>query len=103
MLPPPYLQKRYVSNNIVVEIWSDGYCVQSGGTTWSDNLVSTGFNIKFPQPYNSNNYVISLSMGRSDGWSSGGQVQWNSTTATGFRIWGQDIQGVHWIVRGYIR
>lgn len=61
----PHLVSRTPNNyNGVVEIWSDGYCVQTGCGTFSGATnINEAITINLPQSYSNTNYCVSGIMG----------------------------------------
>ena len=58
---PTLLSRTANSNGGVTEIWSDGYCVQTGMWTGSISIsqgAEGGFNIVFDQSYKDTNYIV---------------------------------------------
>ena len=98
MLPPPYLLKREQIDGVVVETWSDGYCVQKGRNILDSDTETT---ITFPVPFKDNNITIICTPSA------------NATTSPTFRNFGYlgskngfSVGGasVHfWEASGYIR
>lgn len=98
----PHVVSRTANNDGgVVEIWSDGYCVQTG-------LVTTGGTVTLSQPYKDTNYVITIGTavtGTGSGLS--GSVYY-SKTASSFYFYKDYVSanrntGGCWRTEGYIR
>ena len=100
----PYLQKRYVTNGVTVEIWSDGYCTQRG-KTWMESYAT--FQITLPVAYKDVNY-----------WASGLPFGGINTEATRPQLClirsidsnnkmtltnGENSKHMQWETKGYIR
>lgn len=94
----PYVVSRTPSSQGgVVEIWSDGYCVQSGYD--AGNTVT----IRLDKTYKYSDYLIFLSR-LSGSTTTVSKDYWARTvTQNTFEIYKQDNLGIYWRTEGYIR
>ena len=102
VMSAPYVVSRTAnSNGGVTEIWSDGYCVQTGVKSITSG--TSGYLITLDQSYISTNYLIlvSASNGSYSTYGYGSIVQ----TVNTFKIYysNNDSRSVTWEAKGYIR
>lgn len=104
----PYIESRVAVDGGIVEIWSDGYCVQTGVI---DSVVQNNYNaatVTLPQPYKDTNYIVLLTQ-----WDNGqtlglanstGAESVHSKTTSSFVISAYSwTYGRMWRTEGYIR
>ena len=100
---PTLLSRTANNQGGVTEIWSDGYCVQTGvDTTFSDHYIT------LPTQYKDDSYFIFL-QGKSTLASSGTFWVANTKTTSQFYVafyrlnTSQTSEGLYWRTEGYIR
>lgn len=91
----------------IVEIWSDGYCVQTGIGNESTSGGRADFNITLTQSYRDTNYIGFMSAENSGGtgWGSIGFVALTTTTCK-FTEWiagTGKFTNIKYRIEGYIR
>lgn len=94
---PVVISRTANSQGGVVEIWSDGYCVQSG-------VVNSGDTVTFDVPYKDTNYILTSALIDS---TSGNTIRWTEVTFrdkknTGFYLGSQGVSQ-SFRAEGYIR
>lgn len=101
---PTLLSRTPNSQGGVVEIWSDGYCVQTGiVTNFSDHQII------LDQAYKDTNYIINiLQRGLTHASIGIGWVSGEVTTTSFWAVFyeyktGQSSNGFQWRTEGYIR
>lgn len=110
---PPYLVSRTLNNmDGVVEIWSDGYCVQTGIVDIPQYTTNSSVTISLAQAYKDNSFLAFTQMyAGSTYWSIENNMIGNQTINT-FRIDLYQVTGSEttvsahkrfWRTEGYIR
>lgn len=110
----PYVVSRTAnSQGGIVEIWSDGYCVQTGFVEIPQYTTNTNVTVNLTQPY-TNGYYIAVSQCR-DGGNNWAMAQGSNTgdyTSTSFKIYLHQTYSTggvvathyrNWRTEGYIR
>ena len=100
---PTLLSRTPNNQGGVVEIWSDGYCVQTGIALKNSNSIT----ITFSQNYNNNTYLITISQswyGRQSSLSNADSIYEKALSY--FSIYSDNKAPdyyIHWRAEGYIR
>ena len=105
---PTLLSRTANSNSGVTEIWSDGYCVQTGITETVN--MDTAITVTFPRPYKDTTYNVGYEatlVSTDDPWfkSECGSFTTSSFVITNRRYSGRGTDTVYyrWRTEGYIR
>lgn len=104
---PHVVSRTPNSQGGVVEIWSDGYCVQTGKGKESTSGGNAAFAITLTQPYKDTNYIgfITASNSGGTGWASIG-FETLTTTTCRFMQWIEGtgkFQNIKYRIEDYIR
>lgn len=100
----PVVVSRTKSGTGYVEIWNDGFCVQTGSVQIAGNGATT---VTLPQPYTDSNYFVYTSGQTAAGGTMVNDMIWvKSKTTTNFVVDLYDAahsNWCYWKAEGYIR
>lgn len=102
----PVVISRTPNSQGVVEIWSDGYCVQTGSNIDTGTASNGSVTISFANAFKDTNYTISLSLGKDNTFpDTNGTYAHTNKTVSSFQIrrFGQTTRYADYRAEGYIR